>query len=422
MIPFKYSTITFVRCQRIDLAVILLAHYFLCNTDLQKERNIVNNKRRIEEFDIIKGIAIIYVFMRHLCELTGVNVYAPGFYSFFNKCTESFMLLFVLLSGYVFKSKGSIKLDIKNKFKQLLIPYLAFSAFFSVTYFIRYVLLSDMAIGLFVRNTLSNFLAYPNLDIPALGTGPNVMTYAFVPYWYIAEIFMAFLLFIVINKLIENKNVYIKMGTAAILLGLSALIMHLDVRGLLVTTFASKASYFTVVPNIVGFSAILLIGTIMRHYNLLDMEAHSKRFTIIFFIVCLIQLCVVIALYDNQYALQYGKWGQFGLWSVRVTTVSGFTLTYCLTFIGYYLKQIRFIKIPLAFLGGRTLDILLLHFGIAELVCMIFGFWYPVYQIEHYPADGYAWWHLVITVLLTALCIAAYFVLKNILKKRKKCN
>lgn len=376
-------------------------------------------KKRIEELDIIKGIAIIYVFMRHLCELTGVNVYGPTFYSIFDKCTECFMFLFVLLSGYVFKSKGSIRLDIRNKFKQLIIPYLKFSAFFTVTYFIRYILLSDMPMGLFIRNTLSNFLAYPNLDIPALGTGPNVMTYAYVPYWYIAEIFMAFLLFIVISKLIDGKNVYVKMITAAVLLGLSVLIMHLDVRGLLVNTFSSKASYFTVVPNIVGFSAILLIGTIMHYYNLLDMEAHSKRFTVILFIVCLIQLTIQIALYDNQYALQYGKWGQSGLWSVRITTITGFTLTYCLTFVAYYLKQIRCLKVALSFLGSKTLDILLLHFGIAELICMIFGFWHPVYQIDMYPAESFAWWHLAVTVFLTALCITAYFAVKEKIKKSK---
>ena len=163
-------------------------------------------KKRIDELDIVKGIAIIYVFMRHLCELTGVNVYGHVFYTFFDKYTESFMFLFILLSGYVFKSKGSILFDIKNKCKQLLIPYLKFSTFFTLTYFVRYILFSDMNIGLFFRNTLSNFLAFPNLDIPALGTGYNVMVYAYVPYWYIAEIFMAFVLFIIIMRIPLERN------------------------------------------------------------------------------------------------------------------------------------------------------------------------------------------------------------------------
>lgn len=378
----------------------------------------MNRKKRIDELDMIKGIAIIYVFMRHLCELTGVNTYGPIFYSFFNKYTEAVMFLFVLLSGYVFKSKGSIRLDAKNKVKQLLIPYLKFSAFFTFTYFIRYIVLSDMTIGLFVRNTLSNFLAYPNLDIPALGTGPNVMTYAFVPYWYVAEIFVAFLIFIVINKLIEDQKIYVKIITSIVLLCISALLMFIDVRDLLIYTFASHASYFTIFMNTIGFSGILLIGTIMRHYKLLDMDAHSKRFNSIFFVVCLLQLSIQIALYHNQYALQYGKWGQNGLWSVRITTVTGFTLTYCLTFLSYYLKKIVFLKKVLSYIGSHTLDILLLHFGIGEIVCMIFGFWYPVYQIDVYPQDSFAWWHLALVVVLTALAIAVFLKCKKFFRNR----
>lgn len=375
-------------------------------------------KKRIDELDIVKGIAIIYVVMRHLCELTGVNVYGHVFYTFFDKYTESFMFLFILLSGYVFKSKGSISFDIKNKCKQLIIPYLKFSTFFTLTYFVRYILFSDMNIGLFLRNTLSNFLAFPNLDIPALGTGYNVMVYAYVPYWYIAEIFMAFVLFIIINKLIENKGIYLKIFTTLVLFFVSSILMYLDLRHLLENTFASKASYFTIAPNIVGFAALLMLGTIFQDYKLFDIEAYSKRFTGTLFIICLIQLSIRIALYDNQYALQYGRWGDEGLWSVRITSVTGFTLTYCLIYIAYYLKKINFIKKMLSFVGSRTLDILLLHFGIAELWCMVLGFWQPVYQIEKYPVESFAWWHLPVVTLLTCASIGLYFVLKDIKKNK----
>lgn len=379
----------------------------------------MNAKKRIEELDIVKGIAIIYVCMRHLCELTGVNIYGPIFYSIFDKCTESVMFLFVLLSGYVFKSKGSIQLDIKNKCRQLLVPYLKFSLFFTVTYFIRYILFSDMSIELFLRNTISNFLAYPNLDMPSLGTGYNVMSYAYVPYWYIAEIFMAFILFIIINKFIGKKSIYVKIATTLVLLGLAALFMYLDVRELLVNTFASQASYFTIAPNIVGFAALLMLGTILQNYKLFDMESHSKRFTGILFIVCLIQLSARIAFYNNQYALQYGKWGNDGIWSVRITTVTGFTLTYCMIYIAYYLKKSHFLKTALSYVGANTLDILMLHFGIGELWCIIMGFWYPVYHIEKYPAESFAWWHLVIVTVMTGACIAVYLVLKDKWRKRK---
>lgn len=369
-------------------------------------------KKRIDELDMVKGICMIYVFFRHLCELTGVNVYHVSFYSVFDCCTEAAMFLFVLLSGYVYKSKGSVGHDIRNKVKQLLVPYLTYCAFFTVTYFIRYVLIDGMTFSLFLRNTLSNVLAKPNLDIPALGTGANVMRYAFVPYWYIAEIFMAFVLFIIVSKWVESGGLRAKIIAAACLLAGSCLLMHLDLRGLLVNTFTSRVSYFMVIINVVGFAVILMIGFILRQFRIFDIEAHKRSFTGILFALCMIFTVVQIALYDNQYALQYGKWGQYGLWSVGITTLTGFTLTYSLICISYYLKRLHPLKTVLLFIGSNTLDILLLHFGIAELFCMILGCWSPIYDAD-YPAELFAWWHFAAVVLLTSAVIGGYLCVKK---------
>ena len=136
------------------------------------------------------------------------------------------------------------------------------------------------------------------------------------------------MLFIIVSKCVETKSLRAKIIAVACLLTGSCLLMHLDLRGLLVNTFASQASYFMVVINIVGFAAILMIGSILRQFRIFDIEAHSKRFTGILFALCLIFTVSQIALYNNQYALQYGKWGQYGLWSVGITMLTGFTLTY----------------------------------------------------------------------------------------------
>jgi len=374
-------------------------------------------KKRIDELDIVKGIAIIYVCICHFNELTGVNIYGAAFDHSLRSCGECVMFLFIFMSGYVFKSKGSIWIDIKNKVKQLLVPYIKFSAFFTVTYFIRYVLIDNMNIRLFIRNTICNFFAFKFLDIPNLGSGTNIMKYAFVPYWYINEILTAFILFIVIYKFVEKKNVYIKMVAAAVLLATAAFLMYLDLGGLLENTYASQVSYFTIPINITGFAGLLMIGTLLRHYNIFDIEAYSKRFTSILFTTCLICTIIHSALHNNSYALMYGKWGQYGALSVLITTIAGLALTYSLIYISYYLKRIKLIKKSLSFLGANTLDILMLHFGIAELICMILGFWYPIYDIDMYPPEVFAWWHFVIIVILTSLCISIYFLIKQKPKK-----
>jgi len=373
-------------------------------------------KKRIEELDIVKGISIIFVCIWHFNEMTGVNIYGKVLGYALSRCGESVMFLFIFLSGYVFKSKGSIGIDIKNKVKQLILPYLKFSAFFSVTYLIRYVLIAKMDIRLFIRNTICNFFAFKFLDIPVLGSGTNVMKYAFTPYWYINEIFMAFILFIIINKLVEKRSVYIKMIAAAILLSATGLLMYLDIGSLLENTYASQVSFFTIPINITGFAGLLMIGTILHHYNIFDIEAYSKRFTTILFSVCLLFTVLQYSQYNNHYALMYGKWGQYGVLNVLTTTIAGFALTYSLIYISHFLKRNKLFKRSLSFLGANTLDILLLHFGIAELICMIFGFWYPIYDISVYPPEGFAWWHLIIVTVFTSVCIGIYFAIRQKMK------
>lgn len=375
--------------------------------------------KRIVELDMVKGIGIVYVFLRHLCELTGVNAYGQGFYSIFNSCTECFMFLFVFLSGYVFKSKGSISLDIKNKVKQLIVPYLQYICFFSFTYFVCYVLLGNMPISAFANKTLSNLLGNPCFDYLNWTLYNNEIRYAFVPYWYIAEVFSAFVVFIIINNMMNNRKFFNKKLAVTFLFAMTSLLMYLDLRGIVANTFGSGVSYFTVGPNIVGFAALLFIGNILHDLKVFDIEAYSKSRTLSIFAVCLLITVVQLALYNNQYALQYAKWGQSGILSVRLTTIDAFALTYCLIYLCYYLKQITLVKDWLAYLGAHTLDILLLHFGVAELICMAFGFWYPVYDIEKYPQEGFAWWHFNLVVILTAILIAMYLAGKGYLRKNK---
>ena len=370
-------------------------------------------KKRIVELDMVKGIGIIYVFLRHLCELTGVSSYGGDFYAIFDSCTECMMFLFVFLSGYVYKPKASIREDIGNKVRQLLIPYVKYIALFSCIYFVIYVLNGDMSLAMFGTYTLSNFLGNPGFDYLQWTTYVNPIRYAFVPFWYIAEIFSAFMLFILVFRLVADKGLMGKGIAAVILLVLTSLLMYLDPRGLIVNTFVSGVSYFTVGPNILGFAALLLIGHMLREVKAFDLDSYSQKTVKIILAGSLVIVLAFFAFHDNPYALQYAHWGSFGIRSVRMATVSALAITYLMVYLCYYMKRADALRSCLAFLGANTLDILLLHFGIGELITMAFGFWYPVYDIPCYPADGFAWWHFHLVVILTAIIIGIYFVIKK---------
>ena len=370
-------------------------------------------KKRIVELDMVKGIGIIYVFLRHLCELTGVNTYGGGVYFLFDSCTECMMFLFVFLSGYVYKPKPSIGEDIKNKVRQLLIPYVKYISFFSCIYFFVYVLQGDMSLAMFGTYTISNFLGNPGFDYLQWTTYVNPIKYAFVPFWYIAEIFSAFTLFILVFRMVKDKGLQGKGIAAIMLLVLTSLLMYFDLRGIIANTFVSGVSYFTVCPNITGFAALLLIGHILHEVRAFDLEFYSKKNVMITLAISLFIMIAFFAFHDNPYALQYAHWGSFGIRSVYMATVSALALTYMLINICYYLKHLERIRTCLTYIGANTLDILLLHFGIGELITMAFGFWYPVYDIPCYPADGFAWWHFHLVVVLTAIIIGIYFAIKK---------
>lgn len=243
--------------------------------------------KRIDEIDMVKGTGIVYIFLRHLADLTGVYACGGKVYAVFDSCTECVVFLFVFLSGYFFKSKGFVKLDIRNKFKQLMVPYLMYCSFFSLTYFIRYVLLGEMSIFVFLTYTLSNFLANPGFNY--IQWTPftdymryNYMRYAFIPYWYIAEIFGAFIVFIIVYRLLDGRRVIVKSCAAVGLLALASLLMYLDIRGLLANTYASGVSYFTVGPNLIGFAGLLLTGNILKELKAFNIEAHDKKLVRVF--------------------------------------------------------------------------------------------------------------------------------------------
>lgn len=168
-----------------------------------------------------------------------------------------------------------------------------------------------------------------------------------------------------------------------------------------------------------GFAAVLMFGNILKEINIFDLDAHSKVFNIVCAAVCFIADSVFVVLYANHgYCLQYGGWGPYGCFSIPATILDGFMLTYLLIFITHYAKKLAIVKKALSFLGQNSLYVLVLHFGIAECICWIGGFWHDVYH-EAYPVEKFNIFNWGITVLGTAAVLVAYFFVKNPIQRKK---
>ncbi len=80
-----------------------------------------SGKIRLDEFDILKGIAMLSVIVSH--------IYFEAFFSLYH------IPLFFFVSGYFFKQKNPIDL-LKSNCQQLLLPYIKVGSIILLCYFL----------------------------------------------------------------------------------------------------------------------------------------------------------------------------------------------------------------------------------------------------------------------------------------------
>ncbi len=360
------------------------------------------NKSRIAELDMMKGLAIIAVVFKHISELTGIAFLESPFADTMNRCCETFMILFFLCSGYVYSAKGTVWQEIRKKAKQFMIPYLRYGLLATVLYFIWYILIEKRSLLWFADGTLTNFLGFSNWNIRLAQAIPHPMGYAFTPFWFISEMLVAFCLFIPVKKLTDKKHVSVKIAAAALLMSVSMLCNHFDIQHTLENTYDSDVSFFFILINIFGFSAVMLIGSMLRGIDFLDPDRQPKKVIYITAAASALIFALEFAFYgESSYALQYGKWGPYGALSIPVTALGGFAVSYLLIFLLHYLKRLPFLEKALCFVGKNSMYILLLHYCIADMICHIGGFWFDVYN-EPVPAENISCAHFFITFFGTA--------------------
>lgn len=374
-------------------------------------------KKRLDELDIIKGIAIVFVYLRHLNELTGAAaLYTAAeerLYLFF----EAFMILFFLCSGYVYRSKGTVVSEIRNRARQLLLPFLEFGLAATVLYFLRYVIIEHKPLIWFADNTLTNFMGLTNWNVRLGEAHPNQMEYAFVAFWFLLEMFPAFCIFIPVKKLTDQKGLSARVAAAAGLMGIAMVLYYFDPQHTVADCYDSSVPFFLVLINIFGFASVLMIGSILKELNVFDLEEVPRKVKLSLAGFCFVFDSILVLLYHHRYALQYGSWGPYGAFSIPLTILDGMMLTYFLVFLAHYMKKNPILKSIFCFLGKNSLYILLLHVGIAECICWIGGFWHDVYS-QPFPVEDFHavnWW---ITVLGTAAVLAVFFTIKERVQRR----
>lgn len=371
-------------------------------------------KVRIVEIDMVKGVVILFIFFIHLFDTTGITeLYLSYTNWLYSGATLLFMIICFLCSGYVYSGEGTALKKIAQKAKQLLIPRVKFGLAFLAVYFLRYVMIEARSVTWFMDNAMSNIVGLQNWNIRLGQAYPNQMLYAFAAYWFVDELFTAFCIFIPLRKLTEGRTVYARVGVILALLTAAGLCNQFDIQHTLETTYTTNVPYFFILINAFGISALLMTGDLLKEVRFFEPEKHSKVFSFTAAGVSLaLFILYVITDKADDYALQYGKWGSNAAFSILTAAIISACLLYLMVFVFQYVKRVSLIKRALCFLGRNTMDILLLHIGVAEIITWIGGFWQDYYN-EPFRAEQFSVCHCLVIFGGTIAFLTVYFLIRS---------
>jgi len=146
----------------------------------------------VNSINNFRAIAIIFIVIAHMFNFSGLEYHGvelPFYTGFFVNLIAGGTALFVFISGFmfhhVFYKSYNFKRFIKNKFKNILVPYiiLSFAPIFLYIY-----LNKDIYNGYFLPTGNGTFLTYIVPFIKYYWTGAFLFA-----YWYIPFIFVVFL-------------------------------------------------------------------------------------------------------------------------------------------------------------------------------------------------------------------------------------
>ncbi|MDO4961355.1 MAG: acyltransferase family protein [Eubacteriales bacterium] len=310
--------------------------------------------KRIEEFDMIKGILIIYVVVYHCAILVGTL----GLWGILDKMIiammASAMLAFIMISGFVYRPKEEPAVrEIIQRIKSLLLPYYIYCIPILVGFFIVYVLVEGRSLGWYADGLISilgqvqgtHFFS----DVPPI----HEMFYSAWPCWYIFQLAVAYIIFIPVQRLLKGKPRYMQILSALLLLALGAILYMLDLQGLNGQDFPMTTKIF-ILPNNFGFAGVLTIGKCLSEYKAAELTS-LKAYAKIPAIVISLSLLIVLYLSDDYfYLLPLAKWGAFGVYSYFITPICGLALFFLLYMLCNRLKYIDCIGKLLGFFGKNS--------------------------------------------------------------------
>lgn len=376
--------------------------------------------KRIEELDIVKGFVAFLVVAGHIRSVANISEYLGPYPMIRKSLGTLFMMLFFVLSGYIYRNKEGILPTALKRTKRLILPYYKACVFFLITFAIIHVVIQKHTIAWFMDGTLGilfHLQAFHFFD--KTSSGVHEMFYCGLANWFFFQMAVSFFVFIPVSRLEDKIKEIWKPIITLILLAIGALFYHLDLQELNGKFFPPVCKIF-ILPNIFGFAGLINLGYWVKSIKLFDFDKYNLTRLIILFAVSLCLIVVYVRLDDHIYDLPIGKWGSFKELSFFISPIASVAVIFVLGVLSKLVKKISLLKNALIYMANKSLEFILYQFFVSELIAMAGGYWVP-YLTEKYPVFTAAesFLHYITNLVVTILFIYANQKVLDILRNKK---
>lgn len=344
---------------------------------------------RLQWIDMAKGLGILLMILGHMHTGQPIRDFIYSFH----------MIMFVMISGYLYKETVELKRYIPHKIKTLLLPY--FMTNF-IAYFVRLFMLT--LAGMF---TVSGALGILRAQIMTTLGGSSFYAMHFItietcgPIWFVTFLFGIVIFYALLNRL-RMKNIVIQDLVYLVI------IFCLTLCG---KTYASHNGFLPWNLDIVPMGMFFYhIGVMVRRYQVLE---HIRKYCI-----WVILLLIWLSFYPRTGSIVFATREYLGFpYSILISVCGSLVVMLAMK----ELEHVKIAKIPnrfFAWVGSNSMIILAIH-TIEAL---------HVEWIEHLQERiGNLWLSFVIYAIVVLLCTFAYTTGKNYVLKffkniRQKSN
>lgn len=320
-----------------------------------------------DKINLLKALAIILVVSGHL-EFRFFDMFPP--YSFQ-------LSLFFFISGMLFKEKylDNVFDFIKRRIKSLLVLYFAYSTFYMLV-----TILLEKLTGKFWGMELSfkNFFITPFLNGHQFDLS--------CPMWFVPQLFITMITFLLILKFLRNTNEKIKFGTF-LLLGLSAIPFSKMFTPILFSI--SNFNNLTTINPI----ALIMVRTMfslffvyLGHFYMSKIEGKYNIFTPKI-LGCVVFIQAILWHFNRDFSELNGiglsyvlVWAKFDNQIIVpiFTSITGIWFSLFFINITYnYIKDIKFLKL----IGENTYHIMANHLFVMYIITAI------VFKLKGIPIE-----------------------------------